>query len=690
MLRAICFLTMSGFFLAMSIPAGFCLAPSLYLEQESTARRVLATAQQRVRNGIEEDARISGTKAAWMRFLSEHAAANGYAVPESAELTIQDGWNAFIDDDYNKPIIAEIHSLIEEAQDKPLPREKIDSLLKDLHFPEAVERKITHLIKNFSGPIIVRSSGEWEDRWEQSFAGGLISPYCENPKEAAQTVKEIFLQAFKTILITQNGPAQRPGAPNRLRKDQGVGILFQPFSNFHASGTINTDGQHVTIETVFYDLAQAVRPGPGIITTFVFDKVTGELVRNYAAFDTVPLNIRFTAREKTIDDAEDIRDLLIQDNYPQINNRYSPISETQARQLFKSARGLEKAAGGTPLDIEWGYEREQLDTPILVQARPLTGQSAGSSVEKSPLLQNKPPLCTADTAIGITPAEGITAHVVIIDDFVTPEQIQQFENIFPYPYMMVKISEVAADYIAAPNNARVLIDFTSSVQGHGVTELRPKFMDGTLYFASGRDLWEKFYEIGVGPFGVDETLNEDQRYAQWKELLANKERLRWSSPMRGIRISAQKLTYFFDGRHAEFFLSDEQPFLNQSMRDNPENIMSNNLRDMSLNLLFASATKEKTADSESSSEDQSGFLNTPVVRDDAASEDSSKLHILMVEDDTDVRNTYADYMAAFLDTKNYKVDVVASMHAAVEMIQKFPPHVLISDHTCPVKISVCR
>ncbi|MCX5665469.1 MAG: hypothetical protein NT036_00225, partial [Candidatus Omnitrophica bacterium] len=261
---------------------------------------------------FENNAKTFGGKIAWQLVLNGLKEKIGFATPDSAELAILDCWRYFIEanaelvSEGNK-LAAEIKTNKEKKDDKAEAR--LQQIIRRLRFPKELESFIKESTKGIKGEVIARSSGTWEDNYEQNLAGVFISLRRGQPDLLMQAIKEIFRQAIGKIWVGQN-TSDNPviGLPNTIEAKEGIGILVQPFLNFTVSGTAMSNFYgHTAIEAVFGDASYAVKGIYANVTQFLFDKDDPAKFEYNPSFLDMPYNFGLEGKEYCV--AKDLTEM---------------------------------------------------------------------------------------------------------------------------------------------------------------------------------------------------------------------------------------------------------------------------------------------------------------------------------------------------------------------------------------------
>lgn len=505
-------------------------------EERRRRRRGYATNDESdVRGTFEDGAESLGGKGSWSRITETFAEEIGYKPPSSAYIAIQEVWTEFIK--ANRRLVEEGNKLIDDdmARDGRVSAETLNRLrriIQRFRLPQAQEDLIIAHASELKGWIIDRSSGRREDSFIRNLAGIFISPKKRDEHLVVQGVKEIFAHAIDVIWINQNSSEEKiEGIPNTVSAEEGFGVVVQPFLSFNASGTAMTNLYgHTAIEAVCGDADMAVRPVHANVAQFLFEKGQDP---SSAAFEynptylTTPYEFRLKGKEYQVTaNLEEMRQVL--DEYPKINGAFSPLDETQARELNRVVNALEEKVG-VPLDVEWGFLNGEL---YIIQIRPIIGDFKKPLVEASAELREKTPIAQTPISLGHTSGEGFTGRMVLFGTGVEKEVVQQFEEEFGKDYIRVQ-NDVASAVLGASTRAKVLVDVDQgSRQAHNINLITGRIANGEFTYANGPVLRE----------GLEQNLDFIPH-----------------PTMRGVWVSRQEVTYFSNGLSGRFYTSDAKP-----------------------------------------------------------------------------------------------------------------------------------
>ncbi|MCX5656697.1 MAG: hypothetical protein NTZ48_00440, partial [Candidatus Omnitrophica bacterium] len=401
-------------------------------------------------------------------------------------------------------------------------------MLRRFTFPKELEFFICAHTEEFKGWVIARSSGRNEDSYLRNLAGIFISPKKKDERLVVQGVKEIFNHAIQRIWIAENrGESKTDGISNLLTAKEGFGILIQPFLQFDASGTAMTNLYgHTSIEAVIGDADMAVRGIHANTSQFLFNRADPSKFEYNPSFITLPYQCRVIGKEYcAANDPAGMSSLL--NSYPKINNRFSPITEAQARELHRVITALEDEIGA-PLDVEWGFLEGKL---YIIQIRPIIGDFKKPLVEMSPELRTKQVIAQTPIALGHTLSSGFTGRMIVVGDNVSIETIRQFEDEFGKDYIRVQ-SDVASFTLGSKTRAKVLVDpEQGSRQAHNINLITNRIAAGEFTYCNGpilkNDLLQNLHFVPHPKF-------------------------------KGVWVSDQEVTYFADGLRGVFYESDKR------------------------------------------------------------------------------------------------------------------------------------
>ncbi|MDP2913534.1 MAG: ATP-binding protein [Candidatus Omnitrophota bacterium] len=470
-----------------------------------------------------------GGKAAWDIILERLAAEIGFSIPGSTRFTIRDIWAEFIE--ANQTLVKEGNDYIErdlKAHGKVTDEtiEKLTERSRRFIFPKELEFFIRAHTEGLKGWAIDRSSGRHEDSYLRNLAGIFISPKKKDERLVAQGVKEIFKHAVERIWITENrSESKTDGIPNSLTSKEGFGVLIQPFLQFEASGTAMTNFYgHTSIEAVFGDADMAVRGIHANVSQFLFKKSDPSQFEYNPSFLTTPHQVRLKGKVYCVtDDLAALKSLL--EIYPRINDKVSPISDTQAKELYRVISALEDEIG-VPLDVEWGFLDGKL---YIIQIRPIIGDFKKPLVEMSPDLKSKKAIAQTPIALGHTTPAGFTGRMVVFSNSVSKEIIQQFEKEYGEEYIRVQ-SDVASGVLGTKTKAKALVDpEQGSRQAHNINLITDRIASGEFAYCNGPVLKMNFLR--------------NLHFAQHPKY-------------EGVWLSEEGVTYFCDGLRGNFYKSE--------------------------------------------------------------------------------------------------------------------------------------
>ncbi len=484
-----------------------------------------------------------GGKSAFDIILENLSKKIGYSIPGSLRFTIKEIWGEFIE--ANRTLIDEGNKHIQSglaAPDDKVTAATIDDLRYRLHclvFPPKLEFLIRYHADELKGWIIVRSTYRRENSRLKNLAGKFISPKKRDERLVLRAVKEIFFDAAEKIWIGANeGEKRAEGLPNILTVEEGFGVLIQPFLPFTASGTAMTNRYgHTSIKAVIGDAETAVQPIRANACQFLFDKANPSRFEYNPSFLEMPYEVILNegGKEKrycATDNPEEMRGLL--ERYPKIDGEFSPITEEQAKEVYRVTNSLENEIGA-PLDIEWGIlNGNRPDWKLyIIQARWDIGDFKRPLVEMSAKLKRelrgREPIARTPIAIGHTSPDGFTGKMVVFGDGVDSETVRQFEA-GEKPYIRVQ-NLVALETGRTNTKAEVLVDLNQgSEQAHDINAISDRLARGDFIYCNGPVLKE----------GLLKNLHfvPDLKYE-------------------GVWVSEEEVTYFCDGLRGRFYLKKE-------------------------------------------------------------------------------------------------------------------------------------
>ncbi|EKD26566.1 MAG: hypothetical protein ACD_79C01124G0004, partial [uncultured bacterium] len=531
----ICFIVINMFYCSYC----YCIAPKTNMNHLQNLKIDFENVSpENIQYLFNQYSPIFGGKGFWLKILEKYCDEFEYIVPEAKSLTVTEFWSDFVQknltdlDEGNK--LAKAYS---ENRDSRI-YDQINILIKQLIFPELPKE----FLKEQWRDIIIRSSGSYEDGFEENLSGVLTSIRIENNRNTISACQRIFAHALRKIWLGQysentNGVA---GLPKIIDKKNGIALIFQEFHNFHASGVAMTDlSGHISISTVFGDADKVVNSKYANNGTFLIDKLTGSIEYD-VGFDDSPYEFSLEGQyfsKITHTKGQMIEFLKSKNiNLNYIDGKLSPLSIDQVRKLKIALDGLESKLG-IALDVEFGFIGEQL---YIHQIRPIIRQFDTKRIVPSKDLKQKIPFVTTNVAIGHTPitknakysSNGITAPLVIFSDDIDTETIKNFENIEmkgkPYIRVQFNIAEVVKN--EGETTAKVLVDpVLFSREAHSVNFLYPEINAGKFCYANGQHLR--------------------------KELLSG---LVTHPECKGIWISKKQITYFSNGLKGAFYGTDMQ------------------------------------------------------------------------------------------------------------------------------------
>ncbi len=466
-------LTLSKLFNAMALDNGVTAPVS--------GRRI----QPMVAVPYEEEAPVYGGKGYWTRRLAELSKEIGFKVIPSEFITIQEAWSKFIEG--NRDLIDEGNKLIKEdvalyghiSQDT---EKRLSWLMQRLELPKEVEEMINKHGTDFWGRLIERSSGSMEDGYSQNLAGVLISPVIEDKKLLVQGVKQVFMDAARTIWIdSKTEDYEIKGVPASLDPENGFAIVVQPFLNFETSGTaMTTLYGHTTIEAVIGDAVTAVTGEYANTTQYVFKKGSADAPDIDQLFLNTPHDFSLKGKKYSVkDNRDELEEMLTK--YPKINGKVSPISHEQAKEIDRVINVLEDEVGA-PLDVEWGFLDGRL---YIIQIRPIIAEFDGELIDMAEGLKEKIPIAETPVALGKTDPEGFRGKMVVFGETVTNKDIKEFESDLGDPYIRVQF-DVASKILSGTTTAKVIVDpRQGSRSAHNVNLIDDRIGSGEFVYVNG-------------------------------------------------------------------------------------------------------------------------------------------------------------------------------------------------------------
>ena len=434
-----------------------------------------------------------GGKCAWDEIVERLAEKIGYSTPGSIRLSIQEIWTKFIE--ANEAFVKEGNNFIQAdiANQGSVSKETVETLRKlskRFTFPKELEYYIRLRSEHLKGWVIDRSSGRWEDSFLRNLAGIFISPKRKDERLVVQGIKEIFNYAVNKIWITQNNPdaTSIEGIPNLLTLTEGFGILVQPFIDFDASGTAMTNLYgHTSIEAVVGDADMAVRGIHANVAQYLYKKSKKPRLEYNPSFINMPYSIRLKGKEyEASKNAEEIKALM--KDYPKMNGKFSPLSNKQARELYRVTNALEEEIG-VPLDIEWGYLKGKL---YIIQIRPIIGDFKKPLVKIDESLKKKKKIASSPIALGHTDSKGITGKMILYERGVTRETVSKIEEEYSSGYIRVQ-HDVASAVLERKTTAKVLVDpYQGSRQAHNINLITGRIANDEFAYCNGPILKEPF------------------------------------------------------------------------------------------------------------------------------------------------------------------------------------------------------
>ncbi|MBF0217528.1 MAG: hypothetical protein HQL30_11105, partial [Candidatus Omnitrophica bacterium] len=490
-----------------------------------------------------------GGKGAWSKVLEECAEELGYRTPKTVYLKVAEVWAKFVK--ANEPAIKIINQKIvdDESRHGQVSKSTLDEAewaLEHLAFPEDLGASVENLsefilaaVKELDGELIVRSSGVWEDSYFRNMAGVFTSPMVKNARAAAEGVKKIFHHAIGKMWLHQNDPGKKviEGLPNIVTPEEGLGMVVQKLVDFRASGTARTNrfGKSV-IQAAFGEAEYAVRSVNANTCQFVFDKEKSPDGENYEfnpSYLRTPYEVRIKidGKVKELTAAQGIYEMnqALKD-FPEVNGEKSPISIEKARKLYAVINALEEKVG-YPLDIEWGFEGDEL---YIIQMRPAMGDDhAKKLIDPAPELSEDKRIAVTPTAVGQTAREGYKSRVVVFADGTRTETVRKFEESFfgngpeEKGYILVKSDAASCADQLGQTRARVLVDpRQGSEQAHNINYIENRIRDGEFVYCNGPALKNGFLK--------NLTLYPHPDFP-------------------GVWVSAEEVTYFSGGLKGEFY-----------------------------------------------------------------------------------------------------------------------------------------
>ncbi|MHB8155330.1 MAG: PEP/pyruvate-binding domain-containing protein, partial [Candidatus Omnitrophota bacterium] len=454
-------------------------------------------AAEKIRVLFEKLRKLFGGKGAWLRIIKPLAKKFGFSIPETAYISIAEGWAEFIK--ANQDLVNQGNRLVEQdiAAQGAVSDEtasELKYLIWRFSFPEKLKELINGKVKDFEGPVIIRSSGQMEDNFERSLAGVFISPVKPDKRLAVQAVKEVFYQAIEVIwlegksfsgellgLPPANNHSTEREIPYLLNEKEGIGLCIHPFLDFTVSGLVMTNyyGYNV-IEAVVGDARTAVKAVQANAAQYLFKQGNGENFEFSTSFTQRPYEIILQDISYKADVNPAKMDEILKD-YPLINGKVSPLKEEEARELNRVISLLDKEIG-ISLDIEWGFAGGKL---YIIQVRPIIGDFRKPAVTMSAKLESKEPIARTMIAIGNTQPEGFSGKMVLFGRGADYSIIEDFEKELGEEYIRVQ-PNIASIVKLAPTKARVLVDVEQGSRlAHSVNRIFPRIDDGEFVYING-------------------------------------------------------------------------------------------------------------------------------------------------------------------------------------------------------------
>ena len=515
------------------------------VSEREAAKKMRAAAYRKLFE--EKLAPRGGGKIAFDMILEKLAKKIGFKTIRSIRLMIADAWGRFCDDKDNQYLIKEGNTLIEKdlKENGKVSQETIDRLREiielELRFPLYLEELIDFKTGGLKGEIIDRSSQRDEDSYERNLAGALISLRKSERILAAAGLRSIFKNFIETVWIEQNKPGGKKieGLPNVLSKERGMGVLIQRFISFDASGAAKSDLYGYTrIHAAVGDPEAVVKSMYANSAQFLFKNGQNPQTAEYEydpTFLTMPHTVKLKGRTlKADEEPEALRNLLDLDSgiglkYARIKGKFSPISEKEARELYRVISEISEEIG-VPLDVEWGF----LDGELYIhQIRPIIGDFSRPLVEKDESLVKLKPISSTPGALGHTNSKGFTGPVVLLGRDLTSEETKVLEKWLGEDYIRIQSDVSGSVYQYGSERAKVLVDpyVGEADNAHCIDSLTGRIGKGEFYYACGPVLQD----------GLCRNL----------EFVPHPD-------MRGVWISKERVTYFCDGLRASFYPAGEK------------------------------------------------------------------------------------------------------------------------------------
>ncbi len=647
----------------------------------------------RIRRAFQNDAAVYGGKGAWYQMVEALSKEIGFYTVPTVYITIQELWAKFIET--NRELVENGNALILKdgetgggVSEETIHR--LRTMLRQFAFSKELEEHVRRESPALEGWVIDRSSGRHEDSYAQNLAGLFISPSKKDARLALQGIKEIFEQAIETIWIGQNGGHAMKGFSNLLSKEDGFGVLLQPFFHFDASGTAMSNlYNHTSIEAVAGDAQFAVKPQFANAVQYVFEKgdeSRAAPLQYNPTFLKYPFACRLKGKDySAVGNPEEM--LRLMERYPKIHGVFSPLSEAQARELNRVVSALESRIG-VPLDVEWGYLDGKL---YITQIRPIIGDFRKPLVEMDPALKNREPVAQTPISLGHTASVGFTGKMVLFGDGIDDETVKNFEKDHGRSYLRVQ-SDVATKVLEKPTLAKVLVSpDQGSRQAHNINQLTGRISAGEFVYANGPVLKQGLNKLRFIPH----------------------------PRIKDVWISKEDVVYFSDGLSGRFYekkswgwnqlLDIRQKALNKIHRDLlGQDVDITALLSASDLVLVKEALSNPLCPSEWEDERiaqakkilkdiEAAKTETPPVAAAPEAEDTAampkppgKFSILFVNDSREALEVFTSFMGSKLSSDGYEGVTAANGWEAADALSSKRFDLVIADVTIPSQVLLFR